>query len=378
MTKRLRGADAAYKSRETIMNMKQMKRAVSTFRAADVSIIKDEALRAKAQTLQAKQQGFTLLELLVVITLLATLAVGAMVAYEGIGENAKDVASANNINAAESAIRTYRAIEGVYPEQWDSLANVDGGTATTGGMLQLLDDSTEAFFGQWVIPLASHTTTPAGTVYEAVAQSLNAVGIEELQAINSNTAFGTGYVPNLALNESYPLTTANQGSEIELDPAGAEYADAAIGGGLALSIVPSSVGGTSGDCDADGVSLTDNFAGDPADENTRLNLINDSMDDDACVLVLALGFGKDMPGSTAGSRVAISTAPTATSANINPATDYARYIALFQVAADGSDGSVADGTIQPAEVFTKARLVGVVDTEGRLVDQAIAGANSEG
>ena len=94
MTKRLRGADAAYKSRETIMNMKQMKRAVSTFRAADVSIIKDEALRTKAQTLQAKQKGFTLLELLVVITLLATLAVGAMVAYEGIGENAKDVASA--------------------------------------------------------------------------------------------------------------------------------------------------------------------------------------------------------------------------------------------------------------------------------------------
>ncbi len=52
--------------------------------------------------LQNNQKGFTLLELLVVITLLATLSVGALVAYEGIGENASNVAAANNIKVADS------------------------------------------------------------------------------------------------------------------------------------------------------------------------------------------------------------------------------------------------------------------------------------
>ncbi|MDT8371360.1 MAG: hypothetical protein RQ783_05110 [Gammaproteobacteria bacterium] len=47
------------------MNITQMKSAIKKFRSADVSVIKDDALRAKAQKLQGKQCGFTLLELLV-------------------------------------------------------------------------------------------------------------------------------------------------------------------------------------------------------------------------------------------------------------------------------------------------------------------------
>lgn len=353
------------------MNSKQIKQAISKFRSADVSIIKDEATRAKAQKLQAKQKGFTLLELLVVITLLASLATAALVAYEGIGENAKDTASANNIATAENMIRNYRAIEDKYPEQFDNLANVDGTNAAVNGMGQLRADATSAFFGQWSIPLAAHTTTPAGTVYEKVAEAMDAAGVEELQAIDSNAIFGTGYVPNLALNESYPLTT-NPGSEIELDPAGAQFDGASPAADLALSIVPSA-DGTLGTCTADGVALNAAFDASTVANNSRLNLINDAMENDMCSLVIALGFGKDVPGSTVGSRVAIAQAPTATSANVNPANNYARYIALFQVAQDADE----DGIIEPGEVFPKARLVGLVDPEGRTVDQAIAGANSE-
>ena len=65
--------------------------------------------------MQRVQQGFTLLELLVVITLLALLATAGLVAYEGIGESAADTAAANNIKSADSAIRTFRAVENVYP-----------------------------------------------------------------------------------------------------------------------------------------------------------------------------------------------------------------------------------------------------------------------
>ena len=46
--------------------------------------------------LKAKQKGFTLLELLVVITLLAILSVGALVAYDGLTEKAQASATSNN------------------------------------------------------------------------------------------------------------------------------------------------------------------------------------------------------------------------------------------------------------------------------------------
>ncbi len=92
---------------------------------------------------------------------------------------------------------------------------------------------------------------------------------------------------------------------------------------------------------------------------------------DQCNLVLALGFGHDAAHSTNNSSVAISTAPTYLSKDINPATSYARYVALFHVGAD-TDG---DNDILVGELFAKPRLLAVVDTEGKAIDQSIAASN---
>jgi type II secretory pathway pseudopilin PulG len=54
------------------------------------------------------------------------LATVALVAYEGIGENATAIAAANNLMVAESSLRNYRAVEDAYPNQYDNLVNVDG------------------------------------------------------------------------------------------------------------------------------------------------------------------------------------------------------------------------------------------------------------
>lgn len=363
------------------MNIQQIKETIKTFRAADVSVIKDAKLRAKAQKLQAKQGGFTLLELLVVVTLLATLATGALVAYEGIGENAQDTAAAGNILAAESAIRNYRAIEDEYPNQWDNLANRDGSTSTTAGVQPLLDDTTEDFVGQWV-------TTPAsplagGTVLEAVAEALEGVGIDELQTLEETVTTPNDAVPNLAWNES-SVKTVGAASELEfvINAAGTitdiQWNEASeLGNPIALSIVPS--GGDGGGCTADGATISNDIAGNTAADSTALNLVNDALDDDACHLVLALGFGKDVPGTTIDSRVAMSQAPTASTENVNPAEDYARYIALFQVASTDTDGvaGTADA-IAVGDVLARPRLIGVVDPEGRILDTALAGANADG
>ena len=160
---------------------------------------------------------------------------------------------------------------------------------------------------------------------------MKAVGIGQLQAVNSNTTWSTGYVPNLALNESYPLTINNPGSELELwnDASGAiHYDEGAISStNVALSIVPSSSydedANTSLGCTADGVTIAKTFPDSAANvttvtDNKKLNLINDAMDSEVCSLVIAVGIGKDVPGSTAGSRVGISQVATVGTNNVNP------------------------------------------------------------
>jgi prepilin-type N-terminal cleavage/methylation domain-containing protein len=356
-----------------------MKETISKFRSADVSIIKDEKLRAKAQKLQAKQGGFTLLELLVVITLLATLATAALVAYEGIGENAQDTATAANMMVAESSLRNYRALEDVFPNQWDNLANLDGTSPTTTGVRTLLAPETQAFLGQWTID-----TTGPGAVATAVVAALDDAGMDEFQTLDEITAY-TNPIPNLSWNESAPGVTAGGASELEFDYSDASGAIADIAfdetsvtsGNVALSIYISggeNTGGTDSSCTADTVNISTAIDGTTTDNNSALNLINDVMSSEQCSLVLALGFGKDVPGTTIDSRVAIAQAPTAATENVNPAENYARYIALFQMGADVDNST----TIDADEIFSKPRLVGIIDPEGRGIDTALAGANDEG
>jgi len=358
------------------MNIKQMKHAISTFRSADVSIIKDDAMRTKAQKLQAKQKGFTLLELLVVITLLASLATAALVAYDGIGENATDTAAANSLISAESALRNYRAVENAYPNQWDNMATLKGvdivdasgaGISTTTG--ELLAAETTQFFGQWVALQANPNGVLAG-----VAEALAEVGIEDFQTIDASGAIQTNAVPNLAFNES----GGENASELQLwdednEQLAITWDEGAIAGtDVALSIVPA--GGVAGTCTAGTIDISTPFdvtATAPVD-SSALNLINDAIADDSCTLVIALGYGKDVPGTTIDSRVAIAQVPTVGTTNVNSATSYARAIALFQVGEDTN----GDTNIDSTEIFPRARLIGVVDPEGRAIDTVLAAANT--
>jgi prepilin-type N-terminal cleavage/methylation domain-containing protein len=318
--------------------------------------------------LQTNQKGFTLLELLVVIVLLATISVGALVAYEGIGENASNVAAANNIKVADSSIRAFRALENVYPNQWDNLANLTGAAASAvnTGAVGLLADPTRDFFGQWTVP-----NTNSGTVWERVASALNSVGVNELQTLTAAATVDlTLTSPNQALNESSPGVSV-PADELEFDADGStEYAGAGITT-FNISTVPSDTGGG---CTADGASLASDLNGTAETLSLKLNRINDNLDDDGCHLVLALGFGKDVPGTTLGSRVAISTAPTYTNGNIiNPSVNYARFVALFHVGSADEDGATPT-VIQPEDILATPRLIAVVDTEGRGIDESIAGA----
>ncbi len=288
------------------------------------------------------QQGFTLLELLVVITLLAVLSLGALVAYDGIGSNAAATAATSNASAADRAIRTYRAVALNYPTQWDNLSAAATAAPFSTTMVAA---ETQAAFGDFNIGAAN------ASVSAAIFASLESVGIDEIQQLAAN-ATATGVAPNLQHNEG-----ANPSAqEVDIDAV------------THISILPAG-SSTGGACTAGGQAIGANYAGTTAANANRLNVISDSLTSDTCHLVLALGFGHDAAHSTADSAAAVAAAPAYSSAKINPATSYNRFVALFHL---GSGANSAATDITDADIHAKPHFIGVLDTEGRTIDENLA------
>lgn len=343
------------------MNITQIKSAIKKFRSADVSVIKDDALRAKAQKLQGKQSGFTLLELLVVITLLATLATAALVAYENVGENAEAVAAANNAVTIDRALRQYRAVENEWPDQWDNLTDA----STPANPLTFAPTALQAFTSSWTLD---------ADAAQVVAEVLVGSGVEELQFAG---ALDAGVEPNRGHNESANTTavqvvlvdandnpdgTALVGRSIAVIPTGAcdvgtqgvGYVNPGIPAASANAIPTTAFDGTvyaSGD-------------------NGLQNSYADILEADSCHLVVALGFGGDAASSTSFSRVAIPQSPAYRNAEtVNPADNYSRFIGLFHFAEYDVDAGAWN-------YRDAARLLSIVSTDGERIDEMVAAANS--
>lgn len=321
---------------------------------------------------KAKQKGFTLLELLVVITLLAILATGALLAYEGLTDTAQGAAASNNTATADQSIRNYRAVTGRYPNQWDHLVTDSGDGATGGAALGFVSPLTYRF-------LAGVTGVDAGT-QTALQNAFLRVGVDEIQ-VRTNSGLTAGVEPNLLHNEGAVVLAEGPlalQSTVEL-----ELGDDGVPEDFfnTLVIVPSAVdvGGTLTNCSV-GSAAPARIGTDPlaniqvgaAQVSNFLNKVNDAFEPGECNLVVALGFGNDAASSTTGSSVAIAKAPTYASSNINPSTTYARYIALFHM----GRGQEGVANITATDIFRKPQLVAVVDPEGKVIDQNIAVANT--
>jgi prepilin-type N-terminal cleavage/methylation domain-containing protein len=104
------------------MNIKQMKSMISKFRSADLSVVKDADMRAKAEKLQAKQAGFTLLELLVVVAILAIIAGAVISSLDGQEELAAQKTTVHTMAALEEGFKIYEASKSrTLPSNMDSL-----------------------------------------------------------------------------------------------------------------------------------------------------------------------------------------------------------------------------------------------------------------
>lgn len=315
-----------------------------------------------------KQKGFTLLELLVVITLLAILAVGGLVAYDGVADNAETAAAAYNAGTLDRAVRQYRAVTNAYPDQWDNLshptlAQAVGSADASGSQSddndQFLPLATRQLFGSYNL-----ATSPLSAAVLNVVE--NQWRMEEIQHVAS--AFDGTVAPGKFHNE---------GSGFSFET---EWEDGlALGQFTNISVLVTANGATGQVCSVGAQPLA---AWEPngltvAERANRQNAINDAMGIERCHFVIALGFGGDAASSTSRSSVSIPAAPTYSSPNVNVATNYGRYIGLFHMGRTADDGVAANNNVTAADLFPRPKLIGFVDTEGKPVDVNIAASRSD-
>lgn len=125
------------------MNAQQIKDTIRKFKNADLSQVKDAELRAKGEKLQAKQSGFTLLELLVVVAILAVIAGSVIASLDGKEEGAAQATAVHTMATLENGMRVFEATEKrLLPAELESLICVEGMTVGADGLSDTLDDDT--------------------------------------------------------------------------------------------------------------------------------------------------------------------------------------------------------------------------------------------
>ena len=83
---------------------------------------------------QNAESGFTLIEILVVILILAILAAIVVFAVQSLGGETAKASCKGDFKNVESAVETYKAQVGHYPKSGDNAAATPGGTQIAGGL----------------------------------------------------------------------------------------------------------------------------------------------------------------------------------------------------------------------------------------------------
>jgi len=108
--------------------MEKREELMARFAKVEESQINDAELRSKFRNLKAKQGGFTLLELLVVVAILAAIAGTAAIALQDTDARASAAAHVAMMDELNKGIRTYRVLnKNQYPNNFDSLLQIGGG-----------------------------------------------------------------------------------------------------------------------------------------------------------------------------------------------------------------------------------------------------------
>ncbi len=260
--------------------------------------------------------GFTLLELLVVIGILAIISGGMLVAYVGLEDSASAGHDAFNAAGIDRAVRTYKSVNTTYANSLDSLHNNLG----AGALLDRLDNG-----------LSGRLIMSVVAVGEEIA--LSNVGITSvIDADFAGPPSPPGQYDNDAdfTNDTF-TSSVNRLFDFT----------AGLGGVGVVRIIAA----------ADSVAIVDPaVAGGELHLKLGLNPVGPTPDR---IVALGLGNNCSMIDATGVTQGALASAPFA---RVNP-DRYGRFVLLYQI----TNG---------AAVLTDAVFVGVLDSQGRLSEEA--------
>ncbi len=309
------------------------------------------------------QQGFTLLELLVVVAILAVVAGGLVVAYDGLESQAGKQEASHGLAALDDAMRIFTSIEGSAPNNLDSLL---AATPATSAQVTNITQGSEVAVATLSKGKLDGKITPT-PITAAQLSALNNAGITQARYID---LAGNQLSPNCPATEPCALTTlAADGTAATVQAI--DLADIPVrifdvprpgngrnrGRGYSSTIVAGDAVMTWNAGDG-GINLTKVGA---QAAGSQTGGTGNVADDD---VLIAFGIGNNASMFTSDSLVGtanISAAPTYPDV---ARSEYARYVALYNV-----------GTLNnPAG---KARLQAVVDSKGDFLDEELAEASGQ-
>jgi prepilin-type N-terminal cleavage/methylation domain-containing protein len=157
------------------MNFKQI---LKNFDRIDASSIEDKGVAMRVKKLQlsrAKQAGFTLLELLVVVAILAAIAGTATIALQDTDARASAAAHVAMMDEMNKGIRTYRVLnKNALPSDFDSLLSTTSNDTSFAGVTKLSTVQVEDI-AVMTLPVAA-------------AEIMNAGGIDGLRYVHNDAA----------------------------------------------------------------------------------------------------------------------------------------------------------------------------------------------
>lgn len=302
------------------------------------------------------RRGFTLIELLLVVAILATIAGGVLVAYDGLETDAAQGTATYNISAIDKAVRTYKTLNKVHPNELDSLLFTATGDATDATALNLLNSKLRGKLGR----LALDQPARAALIAAGITRLRYASGALATPLTPYNNATdGTGtspQIPNRVFDAPTSTTAAQArgwGVAVTLDPA-------AAGAQVVVPVVETSNNGTGG-VQAFSASALPN-------SSVRLREIA-GLDENRIHYVVVLGLGNNSTmvaeSGLNGATGVLSEAPFYTNIAKN---EYGRYLLCYLIATDTND----DGAVAANEYLTEARFVACLDTKGDWLDEELA------
>lgn len=317
--------------------------------------ISDTVMNQRFRQLR-NQAGFTLLELLVVVAVLAVIAGGLLVSYDGLEAKSSKGQAAFNLAAIDKGVRTFKVVSGSFPNELDSLLTdglsvptcAAGTTCTaTGATAAGAGTAGSGFYAGLHSNLQgadSNVLIADGKLglYELTAAdvtALNNAGISRIRQIDDATN-AIGSIPNRDFDDA---------------PRGKGVA-ATMAAGMVVPVVESEGLGAATACTA------------PFDG--ACNRLNDiaGLDPSIQHVVVAFGLGNNssiVSDQGGGNAANFSEAPFYTDVAKN---QYGRFVVLFHLASDTN----GDGTIAAGERFSSARFIGVIDSKGDWLDEEYA------